>query len=57
MFKYIDSLIIDDPDPCVMIIYDDKNFETANWLDKKKIISNAKKLGVKNIIITLDALR
>ena len=35
MFKYIDSLIIDDPDPCVMIIYDDKNESVKDELNKR----------------------
>lgn len=30
MFRYIDSLVLDEPDPCVMIIYDEKSIETKN---------------------------
>ncbi len=30
MFRYIDSLVIDEPDPCVMIIYDEESIETKN---------------------------
>ena len=30
MFSYIDYLVLDEPDPCVMIIYDEKSIETKN---------------------------
>ena len=30
MFRYIDSLVIDEPDPCVMIIYDEESIQSKN---------------------------
>ncbi len=35
MFSYLDSLIIDNPDPCVMIIYDNKNIIVKDKLLKR----------------------
>ena len=30
MFRYIDSLVINEPDPCVMIIYDEESIQSKN---------------------------
>ena len=35
MFHYIDSLIINEPDPCVMIIHDSKSIEVKNKILKR----------------------
>ena len=35
MFSHLDSLIIDNPDPCVMIIYDNKNIIVKDKLLKR----------------------
>lgn len=56
MFLYIDSLIIDEPDPCVMIIYDSESIDVKNNILKRfpyaELINTNETLGIVNPEIT-----
>lgn len=56
MFQYIDSLIINEPDPCVMIIHDSKSIEIKNKILKRfpyaELINTNETLGIVDPEIT-----